>query len=363
MNWRLAASALCIAPLALLSLSAARANPLADAPAPTVVLLRGAAPDEMTTEAMARVRGELKAAGFDVAVIALSGSDARRELETTGRELGPIAAFAIFVTPSGEGTASAEIWVSDRIRRKTIIQNAVLTDRDRGRASEILAVRAVELLKASLADLWTPATRASASTGSSAPAVTGPAAVSPVHEDANESRHAFASGMGVALGGGVLQNFGATGTTWGPEALVSYGWPQGLSLRVSFEGLGPASTLSAPAGIAKVEQQLAVLEAVKTWWPRAALVPFVCAGAGMQHTHVTGIASPPFEGHVSDIWSALTALGAGVAIPFFAPLSLLVQARALATWPPTQVQIADTDAGRIGTLSLLADGMVMGVLK
>jgi hypothetical protein len=363
------ALALSAAPLALVSLGSLHAELRADAPTPTVVLLRGSAPDEVTTEATARVKGELKAAGFDVAVFALSGSDARRDLETAGRELNPIAAFAIFVKPSREGTAVAEIWVSDRIRQKTIIQNAILADRDRGRGAEILAVRAVELLKASLADVWTSTARASASAassgpasaaGSSAPTAASRATASADREEASDSRPAFASGVGIGLGAGVLQDFGAQTTTWAPEAQVSYGWPEGLSLRATFQGLGPAATFSADAGTAKVEEQLAIVEAVKTWWPRAPVVPFVCAGAGVQHTHITGAASSPYQGHVLDLWSPLASLGMGLAIPLFADLSLLAQARAVGVWP-TVVQINQMDAGRISALSLLADGGILGV--
>jgi hypothetical protein len=361
MSKRWAALALCAAPLALLSFGAARADLRADAPAPTVVLLRGAAPDEVTTEATARVRGELKAAGFEVAVLALSGGDARRDLETAGRELNPIAAFAIFVKPSGEGSAVAEIWVSDRIRQKTIIQNAILSDRDRGRGAEVLAVRAVELLKASLADVWAATAKATASAGSSVPAAAGSVAVLPAREKANNARPAFASGIGIGLGAGVHQDFGAETTAWAPEAMVSYGWPEGLSLRASFQGLGPAATFSATAGSAQLEEQLAIVEAVKTWWPQAPVVPFVCAGAGAQHIHVTGAASSPYQPHVHDEWSPLASLGMGIAVPLFPHLSLLAQARAVGLWP-TVVQINQMDAGRISALSLLADGGVLAVI-
>jgi hypothetical protein len=366
-----AASALFAAPLALLSLAAVHANLLADTPPPTVVLLRGEAPDEVTTEAMARVKGELKAAGFDVAVVALSGDDARHDLETAGRELNPIAAFAIFVRPSGGRTAAAEIWVSDRIRQKTIIQNALLTDRNRGRGAEILAVRAVELLKASLADLWTPAAKATASASSSAPSAAAAApparekaaaAVPTAGEKADKPRSPFASGIGIGIGAAILHSIGDTPTTWAPEALVSYGWPDGLSLRASFQGLGPSTTLSATAGTASLEEQLALIEVVKTWWPRSAFVPFLCAGAGAHHAHITGIANPPYQGHIYDPWSALASLGVGFGVPLFGPFSLLVQARAVGVWPPTVVQIAETDAGHIGPLSLLADGGLLEML-
>ncbi len=327
---------------------------------PTVVILSPPTPDAVTTEAMARVNGELKAAGFEVAVVAAHGDDVRRDLEAAGRQHNGIAAFAIFVRPFERGTSVAEIWVSDLIRQKIVIQNAVLHETDQGRGSEILAVRAVELLKANLADFWAPAPP-TPSNPPPPPAQAPPPAL-PAPEKEQKPRAAFGSGLGAGLGAGVLESFGAMGPTWNPYATVSYGWPHGLSVRATFAGLGPAATLSAPSGSASVEEQLALLEAVKTWWPRSPVVPYVSVGAGAQHVRVVGVGNPPYQGHTSDGWSLLTAAGAGVAIPLISTLAFLVQARALAAWPSAVVQLAGADAGRVGAPSLLADGGLFGTL-
>jgi len=155
-KWR-AVAALFVAAVAACSLASQESDVLAASPpSRIVVLLRVTTSDGVTTEATARVNGELKAAGFDVAIVPLSSDDAKRELESAGRELNALAAFAIFVRPFDGGTSVAEIWVSDRIRQTIVIQRAVLHETDRDRESEILAVRAVELLKANLADFWTP---------------------------------------------------------------------------------------------------------------------------------------------------------------------------------------------------------------
>jgi hypothetical protein len=359
-KWR-AVTALFVAPMALYAFCAKEWDVRADPPVPTVVLLRPTTSDEVTTEAMARVKGELKAAGFEVAVLPMSSDDAKRDLETAGRQLSPIAAFAIFVRPSAEGTSVAEIWVSDRIRQKTVIQNAILHETDRGRGSAILAVRAVELLKASLADFWTPSGTAKAlAAGSATPR---PQPVTAARESADEPRAPFASGLGAGIGVGFMESFGAMAVTWAPDAMVSYGWPQGFSLRASFVGLGPSVTLSAENGTAVVEQQLAMLEAVKTWWPRSALVPFVSAAAGAQHVHISGTAVAfGYRGHTPDNWSLLTTIGVGVGVPLVSMLSLVLQARGVAAWPPTSVQIVPNEVGSVGTPSLFMDGGLLGVL-
>jgi hypothetical protein len=327
----------------------------AEATAPTVILLRLAAPDDVTTEAMARVNGELKAAGFDVEVVAFSGDEAKRDLENAGRELKPVAAFAIFVRPFEAGASVAEIWVCDRIRQKIVIQNAVLHDTDRGRGSEILAVRAVELLKASLADFWSPTPPPHVDPKPPEPS---PAAAAPEHEA--KARTAFGSGLGAGLGAGIAESVG--GPTWSPDATVSYGWPSGLGVHATFIGLGPAATFSATNGSASVEQQIAVIEAVKAWWPRSAAVPFVTAGAGAQRCHVVGVGSSPYQGHTLDRGSVLTAVGAGIAIPLVSTVSLVAQARGLAAWSPTVVEVAGVEAGRVGAPSVRVDVGLFGTV-
>jgi len=116
------------------------------------------------------VRGELTAAGFDVSMLDQDPALAvRAALETVGRELDPIAAFAIVRAPTDN---TAEIWVCDRIAGKSVIQSVRL---DAGGTpgesspSAVLAVQAVELLKASLAQYWLAsqrrASRSQAETG------------------------------------------------------------------------------------------------------------------------------------------------------------------------------------------------------
>jgi hypothetical protein len=322
----------------------------------TVILLRQSNPDEVTAEAAARVDGELAAAGFEVVVMPLGGDDPLGDLESAGRERKAVAAFAIFVHPFEGGTSVAEIWVSDRIRQKVVIQNAVLHETDRGRGSEILAVRAVEILRANLADLWEPP-----SSPVPAPPEPPPAAPLAIGETP-PPRPAFASGLGGGVGVGAIESFRSAGSSWSPEVMASYGWPHGPSLRLTLAGLGPDMTFAAASGSATAQRQLAWLEVVETWWPRLAVVPFVAAGAGAQHARVVGAGAAPYEGHTSSAWSAVTTVGAGAAIPLVATLSFVVEGRALATWPPTVVQIAGADAGHLGTPSLLADGSLFGTL-
>ena len=331
----------------------------------TVIVLRPPNADAVATEASARVQGELGAAGFHVVVLPVPADAARAQVKTAGVELAAAGAFAILVHQE-EGVRVAEIWVSDRVRDATIVESARLTKGDHERESEALAVRAVELLRASLAELWLqpdeppaappPAPRPS-------PPPTPPAAVPArdVPKAGVPTRPAFASGIGIGVGAGVMGSFPGAGAVWLPSLMLTYGWDSGFSVELSFRGLGPAVEFAAPAGTAKVEPQFASVEVLKTWWPRARVVPFVSAGAGAQHVRVVGNAAPPFAGTTSDTWAAWTSAGLGAAAPIHSGLSLMTRALAAATWPPTAVRIAGVDAGHFGAPSLLVEAHVLGV--
>jgi hypothetical protein len=338
---------------------------IAEAGAPeqarTVVVLRSVNSDAVTTEATARVEGELGAAGFHVAVLPLPPSpldsdSARQAVETAGAELAPTGAFAILVYPEDRGV-TAEIWVSDRLRQKTVVQRARLTEIDHERESEILAVRAVELLKASLAEFWVAPEPAPPAPAPPIAPVEKPAAPAPV----SARRTAFAAGIGIGVGVGVLDGFREVGVQWMPTLLASYGWQDGTALQLGLHGLGPNARLAAAHGTASIEEQFATLDVQKTWWPRWPVVPLACAGLGVHHVHVAGTGVPPYVGMTIDDWALLTTAGIGAGIPIYSGLSVVAESRVALAWPPTEVRIGPSDAGRIGGPSLLIDANVFGV--
>jgi hypothetical protein len=284
-------------------------------------------------------------------------------IDTASSDPAPVAAFAIVASTAETGGVTAEIWVSDRIRRTTVVQRALLTESDHARESAILAVRAVELLKASLAELWVhPAVVAPAIRSTSGIATGDSSAPPPPAPPDREGRHrpTFATGVGIGAGAGVVDDFRGVGAVWLPALYVAYGWPNGWSFGLALHGLGPAVTVRAPAGSASVEEQLATLDVVYTWSPRWAVVPFLCAGAGIQHVRATGNADTPYKGVSAEDWSLFTSAGAGAAVPLRAGFSLVLDARAGVAWPPTAVRIAGADTAHVGGPSLLADAHILG---
>jgi hypothetical protein len=339
----------------------AAADPARPGVPPTVVVLTSDRTDPVTLEASARVQGELSAAGFRVAVVPVGSAGARAEIETAGSDLGPVGAFFISVDAGARSGPVAEIWVSDRLRQTTVVERARLTESDRQRESEILAVRAVELLKASLAESWfhappppvTPEARPTVAADAVQPHV---AAVAP-----RAARRPFAAGLGLGVGAGMLESFRPPSPVWMPAFFASFGWRAGVALELEFLGLGPPVTIQGSAGSARVEQRLGTIGLVATLWPEWPVVPFAAAAVGAQEIHASGTGVAPYRGVDVDAWSFFTSAGLGAAAPLYAGLSIVAGARAALAWPPTAVLVGGTDAGHFGAPSILAETHVLGV--
>ncbi len=115
-----------------------------------VVLVVPEAPGAVATEALARVRGELQAARFEVETDVVGNNVERRAtVERALRKAEARASFGIFF-----GSGVAEIWVSDSVSGRTVVQTLPLSAAAPERRAAVLAVKAVNLLKATLAEVW-----------------------------------------------------------------------------------------------------------------------------------------------------------------------------------------------------------------
>jgi hypothetical protein len=347
-------AALAVLAAALAAAPAARAEPRY-----SVVLLRPAVTDDVTADALARVRGELTAAGFEVSTLTQEpGVDVRVQLETAGRELQPIGTFAIVrEQPAPAGEATAEIWVCDRVAGKSVIQNVrldgPLATGEQSRAA-VLAVQAVELLKASLAQYWMAAAAARRAPPPSV--VAQPAAPPAVATYAT-------AGFGVQAGVGWLDSVGAVSPTWQPLVRVSYGGARGWTVRLTLSGLGAdARVTAAGVGTASIAQELAALDIVRGFRAGHRIQLVATLGAGGYRARIAGTGIDPYVGRDSDGWSLLTTAGAGVILRLTGHLALSVEAQALVTWPHTAVHLGGAEAGQTGWPAVLLTAGVFGTL-
>ena len=308
-----------------------------------VVLLRPPVTDDVSTDALARVRGELTAAGFEISMQPQDPAlDVRTALETVGRELDPIAAFAIVRAPTGN---TAEIWVCDRMAGKSVIQSVRLdssgTPGEPSRAV-VLAVQAVELLKASLAQYWLASVRRAQRPAATADVAPPPAA------------HVTA-GLGVAAGVGWLDSVGAVTAAWQPLVRVSYGGARGWAGRVTVAGFGTAAQLRAAEGTAQIQQELGALEIVRGFRAGKWVQLVASLGAGVYHARISGVGtgSQDYNNIVTSTWSALGIVGVGLILPVVSHLSVAADAQVGLTWPGNLIRIVGTQAGWTGRPALL----------
>lgn len=307
-----------------------------------VVLLRPSTTDEVTAMALARIKGELIAAGFDVLLLPQREDRSPREIvENAAPELEPLAVFAIFRDKAKAGTFStAEIWVSDRVVDRTSVERMRLETAEPGRGATVLAVRAVELLKASLSEFWSQPERprmepVPAESRSVVPPALAPAGGASVTQ-----------GLAAHAALGVLHSFGEIGPVLTPVLSLSHGTTGGLGVRLSAAALGSAAAVTASEGTAHVRQQFAVLDGFVTSRWQGPVQLFASLGAGVYHVEVAGSAVAPYRGKPGQSWSLLTGAGAGAAVEVYSGVAIIVEGQSYWAWPPAVVRIVDTDAGK-----------------
>jgi hypothetical protein len=318
-----------------------------------VILLRPLVTDEIATEAQARVRGELSAAGFEVIVIAQEpGVQLRDGVETAGRFMSALAAYAIRTetTPTG---SIAEIFVSDRLRNKLLTEKSVLDRKDPGHGAAVLAVQAVELLKASLADYWlgTPEPPA-------LPPPQPPVAETPSPITLPEAPPAAAL-VGIEMGITVLEHFGKSGGALLPSVKISVAPEPWLAVRLSAGGLGPGNSVEAPAGTAAVEQEIGALELVASPLRKRWGSVFLAAGGGVYHLHLVGTGVDPYVGRLDHAWAAMMVAGLGLRADVTRRVAAVAEVQGVALLPPPEIRFADTLLGRVGQPSLLAGAGIL----
>jgi hypothetical protein len=345
-------SALLALMLAAAVSSAARAEP-----ARRVVLVAPETVDDVGAEALTRVRGELRAARFDVVTEAVPESaDRRAAVERAAGRHDAGAALGIFFAG-----ASAEIWARDALSGRTAMQSIPIGARAPGRRAAVLAVKAVDLLEVTLTDLpigATPPPPAPAPEPVPAPVPSPPPAVpaapvaplAPVAPPVATAERAVATqpppliGIEISAGAGWLGLGKAS--SWSPVlALATEGHFAG---RMVLGGFGPAATVDTAAGSARIGKTLGLAELVLSRPLGRHLEASAAIGAGALRVAVDGAGAPGFQGASASVWSAVGGAGAGLGLALTRRVRLALDARALATATAAAVRIDGEEVVRVG---------------
>ncbi len=315
---------------------------------PRVVLLQPPADDEPSAEVLARVRGELEAAGYELVVLAVPAEAAPMDsVENSARELHPKAVLLVEQTiDPATGQHEVELWLSDRSLGRTFVQRLQVDDHSASRGAQWLAVQAVELVRARLAELSvTKPAREHAQPSPAAPREAPPPAPEP---EASPSAY-------VGFGFGVLHGFRGLGTVGTPVAEFGASLPRDLTapalvidLRVAGAGLGGESQVEGDAGSATLQQAFATLDGVARFVPNSPLQPLLSVGTGVYTLEVKGQASAPYLANEKRSWSGLTSVGAGLWTEPFDAVACVFEAKLLAAWSKTIVRIDEQETAEAG---------------
>jgi hypothetical protein len=301
-----------------------------------VVLVRPSAQTTVVSEAITRIRGELIADGFEVAIVdAPPGSDPASVLARAGQVGAPAATLGLFLQADA---SAAEVWVVDRLTNKTVVRSVEISRSSAGSAPEVLARRSVELLRASLLEILVEARKRS--TPSPAP----PAQAARWVARALEPRR---SNWGVEAGAQVLGSFGGVGTAVLPVARGRVILSDRFAARLTISGLGTRPHVEALEGSATVNQALGLLEVIGELAPQSFLSPFVCVGGGAYHIGAEGSAAWPYDAFDPGRWAFAADLGAGVALSLTSSFALSLESHATLVTPRPVIRFVEVETAEI----------------
>ena len=328
-----------------------------------VVLLEQPNEAEASVEVLTRVRGELTAAGFEVVLLpATIEGDPASVSETTARELHPAAVIFVIERPA-EGTEPRriELWLSDRLSRRTFVQSLPIDDDDAGRGYRRLAVQAVELLKARLAEL--SVTRL--------PDLPPPKPEPPKPPKKPSPPQPKEPGVTGRLSGGValLQGFEGVEASWAPRGRVGASIPLGSIRRAPFVldlggtivALGSASKVSAVDGEASVGQGLGTVDVALRFDRGATLQPVLSTAFGLYSVSVAGTTDPARVGNQDDTWSLFTSVGAGFWLQPAEVFAIEFDGQVGRAWSKTIVQFDGPPVAETGSPLLLVSLAAVGI--
>lgn len=315
--------------------------------------------DRSTRAATERLRGELAAAGFSVVPRGARPGDAREDVEGSPDE--GVASVRLVRVARGV----TELWVSDRLTGKTLVRRV---NADPERSPRLVALRGVELLRASLLELSSPphddAPPATPALAQPPPpeiahfvAPPAPAPLEPPAErrPAPAPTHRWIPHAAFDAGVAILGSVDRLGVAAAPRIGVAFALPESFLVRAAIVGPAFQSNLSNDDGTASVRQELGMIDVAFAPLVGRWVVPFVALGGGPYHLHVQGTASRAgFTGTSNDVWAGFCAVGAGVGLRLAPSVSLAAEGKALLIAPHPAVTIGGETVATAGSPSLLA---------
>jgi hypothetical protein len=305
-------------------------------------------PDQAAPEAavaMVRVQGELVADGFDVVTVDAAAPTSARAMNQAGDPMS--ITVGLFMSADGN---SAELWVVDRLTNKTLIRPVSEVDSSHRLTPNLLALKAVELVRASLLEL-TIARSTQAPTRASVVRASNWAAQSPPPRSPI---------WAVESGGAVLWNPSQLEPTLQLALRARLRLTPRTQLRVSFIGLGTRAPVHRESGSATVAEWQSTAEAVFLPWRESAVSPVISLGLGVLHTSVKATANAPYQGRARASLALSPDLGTGLVFMFSSRLALTTEAHVFMAFPKPIVSFAGQDVVRVADPGLAGVVTLLG---
>ena len=316
-----------------------------------VVLLEPSVATSGERRCLTRIREELLAGGFEVALVDPGpGADPISIAGAVQRQRGSVATIALLGDPE---LGPSELWILDRVGGQAEVRRIAAPTDDPAHVPEVLAIRTIELLRASALKLLVessqpPRVEAAAPT----PVVAPP---SPPPPPAPAPVPVLRLEAGLAL----WQSVGGPGPAALPTARLRLTLQAPLFVRLTLAGLGSRPRVTTAEGSAEVEQDLGLVEIGVAFRRQRRLSPFVSVGGGALHVGSAGDGIYPYRGIDDSRWAGLVAGGVGLVVALGGRAAMSFEVQAALAAPHPAVQFSGADAATIGRPALLATWTLM----
>ncbi len=275
------------------------------------------------TETLVRLHGELTSVGFQIEIVdgpagdGVRGRESRSWLEQLAARRGVDAVVAIVGDVSPD---SVEVWVIDKVTGKSVVRTVPFEPKT-ARASETLAIRAIELLRSSFLEIDLAGNERGRQPLAPPPAV--------VHFVEMEPRAQRRERFGLGVGAAAIMSLDGVGPAVLPTVRLDWAVRSWFLAQVALAGLGTRPTVATSTASAQLAQEYGLVGGCYRFRAGQRLRPFLGLSAGVLHTAVEGRANVPDQGHNTDQWSFLIDGGLGASLQlhdrFYASLAAHAQ--------------------------------------
>jgi len=318
----------------------------------TIAVLRPDGSDQMLLESFSRLCGELRMYGLQVRLLdGVEGAELfEKAAGQSGNSSNLVGGVSLLRTP---GQATARIWVAANAAGKESVRITVSVDG--ADAPSLLAIRAADLLRASLRDLHgadlgpqpdvasrrdpDPNRDADAKREHDAKREQDTSAASPAQEASAAPRRR--DPLTVQVGPTALFEVGELGTGWGANVQVQKRLSHRLALALAFTAPIVGQTYYATGATAHVRQELATIAIALRLMEGQMLNVDLFQGIGVMHLSVHGEAPSPWVAQDSSAWAAASSTGAAVSVPLSEHWGLSASLAAIFLAPRPIIDVAD----------------------